>query len=288
MVDKVPPSHLLLISIAVLSELGVEIPWELTSKRLPDVLRYIQWFNNVDELDDAFVSLNYMVNRFLRLQLPIPKSVMDQVPYLIQYLKHSDHNVQGSSNRLLDTIASDTDQVRQVLLDSNILNVLTKFLDDSGKCAQACITISRFTAGNAGQIACVIEQGIMTKLINIVRNFDNDLTIWNAASWAIANALDGRCSPEQFRSLVLNGAIEPLCKMLAIHSNCFRTRGDEGHLKFKITIRLLRCLDRATIHLPSLQGPDFVVVPNLVPMIEEIFAMQGYHTYQRESRNGIM
>jgi hypothetical protein len=49
----------------------------------------------------------------------------------------------------------------------------------------------------------------------------------------------------------------------------------------------LRCLDQATIHLPSLQRPDFVMVPNLIAMIEEIFAMQGYHTYQRESKNSI-
>ena len=173
---KSPSSHLLLISIAALSDLGAEIPWELTSKRLPDVLRYIQWSNNVYELDDACVSLNYMVNRFLRQQLPIPKSVMDQVPYLIQYLTHSDHNVQRSSNRLLDTIASDSDEACQVLLNFNILDVLTKFLDDSGKCAQACRTISKFTAGNGRQIACVIEKGIMTDLIDIVMDLDSNLT----------------------------------------------------------------------------------------------------------------
>ena len=186
----------------------------------------------------------------------------------------------------MNTIASGSDEESQVLLDSNILDVLTKFLDDSSKCAQACTLISKFTAGNAQQIACVMENGIMTKLINIVTNFDGDLKTWRDASWAIANALDGRRSSEQFRSLVLHGAIEPLCKMLVIHSNCFASHGDEGHLKIKTTQRLLRCLDQATIHLPSLQGPDFVIVPNLIAMIEEIFTRRDYQSYQRESKNG--
>ena len=154
------------------------------------------------------------------------------------------------------------------------------------ECAQACTLISKFTAGNAQQIACVMEKGIMTKLINIITNFDGDFKTWRNASWAIANALDGRRSPEQFRFLVLHGAIEPLCKMLAIHSGCFASRGDEGHLQIETTQRLLRCLDQATIHLSSLQGPDFAHVPNFIAMIEEIFTRQGYHSYQRESKNG--
>jgi hypothetical protein len=211
---------------------------------------------------------------------------MDEVPYLMQYLTHSSRHVRASSRDVLDTIASGSDEDSQFLLDSNILDVLIKFFDDSSKCAQACKTISKFTAGNALQIACVMEKGIMTKLINIIANFDIDLKIWRNASCAIANALDGRRSPEQFGSLVLHGAIEPLCKMLAIHSDCFASRGDKGHLEIKTTQRLLRCLDQATVHLLSLQGPDFVIAPNLITMIEEIFTTEGYHTYQRDSKNG--
>jgi hypothetical protein len=206
---------------------------------------------------------------------------------LIGYLTHPYRHVQYSSNDALNAIASGSDEVCQVLLDSDILDVLTKFLDDSSKCSQACKMISKFTTGNSRQIACVVEKGIMTKLINIVKDYDHDLRTWKSASCAIANALDGRRTPEQFRSLVLDGAIEPLCKMLAIHSDCFGTRGDEGHLKTKTTERLLKCLDRASIHLPSIQGPDFVALPNLIAMIEAIFTTQGYHIYQRESKNSI-
>ena len=287
MVDEILTSHLLLISIAALSALQAEIPWELICMRLPDVLQYIQWSNNDNELDHACRSLDYIVKQSLRQQLPIPKSVMDEVPYLIQYMTHSSQHVQYSSHGVLDAIASGPDEVCQVLLDSNILDVLTKFLDDPGKCTAACTTISKFTAGNSRQIACVIEKGIMKQLIKIIMDLDGDLTTWKNASWAVANALDGRRTAEQFRSLVLDGAIEPLCEMLTIHSNCFRTLGDEGHLQLKTTQRLLRCLDQTTVHLPSLQGPDFVHVPNLIAMIEEIFTREGYDTYQRESKNGI-
>ena len=130
-----------------------------------------------------------------------------------------------------------------------------------------------------------MENGIMMKLINIITNFGGDIETWRDASWAIANALDGRRSPEQFRFLVLHKAIEPLCKMLTIHSGCFASRGDEGHLQIKTTQRLLRCLDQVTIHLPSLQGPDFAHVSNVIAMIEEIFIKEGYRSYQRESKN---
>ena len=286
MVAKVPASHLLLISIAALSALQEDIPWELTCKHLPDVLQYIQTSDDDSELDDACRSLDYILKRFVRQQLSIPKAVMDKVPYLIKHLMHPSQYVRNTSNDVLNTIASGSDEESQVLLDSNILDVLTKLLDDSDRCGQACILISKFTAGNAKQIACVMENGIMTKLINIVTNLYGDLETWRDASWAVANALDGRRSPEQFRSLVLCGAIEPLCKMLAIHSHRFASEGDEGHLKIKTTRRLLRCLDQATIHLSSLQGPDFAHVPNIISMVEEIFTRESYHSYQRESKNG--
>jgi hypothetical protein len=73
--------------------------------------------------------------------------------------------------------------------------------------------------------------------------------------------------------------------MLATHSNCFEAGGNEGHLKFETTIRLLRCLDQATIHLPEIQGPENV--PALLASIEDIFACKAYHTYRRDSKSGV-
>src|SRR5208282_705858 len=148
--------------------------------------------------DDACRSLDYFLKLFLRQQLPIPKSVMDKVPYLIKYLRHPSRYVRLSSRGILNTIASGSDEESQVLLDSNILDVLIELLDNSKRRAQACTLISKFTAGNAQQIACVMENGIMMKLIDIVKNFHGYLKTWRNASWAVANALDGRRSPEQF------------------------------------------------------------------------------------------
>jgi len=85
---------------------------------------------------------------------------------------------------------------------------------------------------------------------------------------------------------MLLGKVRSLCKMLASHSNCFDAHGENGHLKTETTYRLLRCLDQATIHLPAIQGPEFVV-PNLLAMIEQVFTRQGYQTYRRESKSGI-
>jgi importin subunit alpha-6/7 len=286
MVDKVPASHLLLTTIAALSALQAEISWDLTCKRLPDVLRYIQWPNDKDELDDACRSLDYMLKRYNRQQLSIPVSVMSKVPYLIRYLTHSYRHVQRSSRGVLNTIASGSDEESQALLDANILDVLNRFLNDPSKCANACTTISKLTAGNSHQIAQVVEAGVMRKLIKIISDFDYDISKWREAAWAVANALDGRRSPEQFKQFVLDGAIEPLCKVLANYSRDFAIRGDEGILKSETTFRLLRCLDQATIHLPELQGQDYVV-PILLAMIEEVFSMEGYRDYRRESKTGV-
>lgn len=286
MVEKVPTSHLLLTTIAALAALQAEISWDLTCKRLPDVIRYIQWPNDKDELDDACRSLDYMLKRYNRQQLSIPESVMSKVPYLIRYLTHSYRHVQRSSRGVLNTIASGSDEETQALLDANILDVLSRFLNDSYKCANACTTISKLTAGNARQIGQVMESGVMKKLIHIINSFDYDIPKWREAAWAVANALDGRRSQEQFKRLVLDGAIEPLCRVLASYAHDFATRGDEGSLKSETTFRMLRCLDQATIHLPNLVGQDYVV-PVLMSMIEEVFTMEGYRDYRRESKSGI-
>ena len=133
MVAKVPASHLHLISISTLSALQAEIPWELACNRLPDVLQYIQWPNDNVELDDACRSLDYILKLFPRQQLSIPKSVMDKVPFLIKYLTHPYRHVRNSSNDVLNTIASGSDEEAQVLLDSNILDVLTELLGESNR-----------------------------------------------------------------------------------------------------------------------------------------------------------
>jgi hypothetical protein len=286
MVENVPASHLLLTTIAALAALQAEIPWDLTCKRLPDVVRYIQWPNDKDELDDACRSLDYMLKRYNRQSLAIPESVMSKVPYLIRYLTHSYRHVQRSSRSVLNTIASGSDEESQALLDAHILDVLNKFLHDPIKTAYACTTISKLTAGNANQIARIMEYGIMTKLINILTYREHDLTMWREAAWAVANALDGRRSPEQFKTLVLEHALEPLCKVLMQYSVDFATKGDEGQLKSETTFRLLRCLDQASMHLPELKGEGLIVQTDLV-MIEEVFATDGYRNYRRDSKNGI-
>jgi len=290
MVEQVPQSHLLLTTIAAASALQAEIPWNLTCERLPDVLRYIRWPNDKDELDDACRSLDYMLKRYNRQQLKIPDSVMSTVPFLIRYLTHSYRHVQRSSRGVLNTIASGSDDETQALLDANILSVLNKFLDDPRKAAQACTTILKLTAGTAQQIARIVETGVMAKVIALVKKLDLDIVTWREASWAVANALDGRRSLDQFLLFVKDGAVMPLCQMLARHCEGFASDSEGGALKSETTYRLLRCLDQCTIHLPTLRGQipgDDFLIPKLLNLIEEVFAMKGYRDYRRESKSGV-
>ena len=290
MVAKVPTSRLLLASLSTLFAVtDSEIPWELSWKHLPYVLQIIQ--SHASGLIDACGSLHYILKQCRRHHLSIPKSVLDTVPYLIPHLTH---HCKQRSHEALNAIASGSDEESQVLLDSNILDVLNQVLDDWDWRLEACTLIAKFTAGNARQIACVVDNGTMTKVMNIVRNPDKGMKIWREASWAVANALDGRRSPEQFQSLVVHHrAFEPLCYELAEHGYCYAESqclvyyAESECLTKKTTERLLRCLDQATIHLPSLQqGADFTLVSETISKIEQIFAMKDYNTYRRESKNG--
>src|SRR5271156_6265085 len=129
MVAVIPASHLLLTAIAALSALQAEIPWDLTCQRLPDVLKYIQYPTDKDELDDACRSLDYMLKRYNRQQLSIPPSVMDKVPLLIRYMTHPYRHVQRSSRGVINTIASGSDDESQALLDNGILEFLRVLLN---------------------------------------------------------------------------------------------------------------------------------------------------------------
>lgn len=286
MVDKVPASHLLLTTIAALSALQAEIPWDMTCRRLPDVLKYIQFPNDKDELDDACRSLDYMLKRYNRQQLTIPASVMSKVPLLVRYLSHHYRHVQRSSRGVLDTIASGSDEESQALLDAGILDVLNRFLNSPNMCANACKTFSKLTAGNSQQIQQVMDSGAMLKLVRIITNFDYDITKWKEAAWAVANALDNRRTVEQFVKVVKLGPIEALVKVLGQYHRDFAMKGDNSTLKSETTYRLLRCLDHVSVHLPEVKG-EVEKVPVLQVMIEELFSLEGYRDYRRESKLGV-
>jgi hypothetical protein len=283
MVEKVPASHLLLTTIAALAALQTEISWDLTCRRLPDVLKFIQFPNDKDELDDACRSLDYLLKRYNRQQLAIPETVISKVPSLVRYLNHSYRHVQRSARSVLNTIAAGSDEESQAILDAGILPILKRFLMDQYRRVHACTLVSKLTAGNANQIQQIIDSGVMTIVINIVCNFvHTDVTTWKEAAWAVANALDGRRTQEQFKQLVHDGPLEAMAIVLAQYSSDFAARGDKGVFKQESTSRFLRCLDQASIHLPSIQP---LHNPSLIATIEEVFSLEGYRTYQRDSKN---
>jgi hypothetical protein len=130
-----------------------------------------------------------------------------------------------------------------------------------------------------------MDSGAMLKLVKIVTTFDYDAAKWKEAAWAVANALDGRRTVEQFATIVKMRALEGICKVLANYSRDFAQKGDNGVLKSETTFRLLRCLDQATIHLPEI-STMVDKVPQLLAMIEEVFILDGYRNYGRDSKLG--
>ena len=76
---------------------------------------------------------------------------------------------------------------------------------------EACWTISNITAGTKEQIQCVVDNGIITPLVNLLGHAEFDIK--KEAAWAISNATSGG-SGDQIRYLVSQGCIKPLCDLL--------------------------------------------------------------------------
>jgi hypothetical protein len=79
----------------------------------------------------------------------------------------------------------------------------------------ACWMISNITAGNSGQIQCVLESHLVLPLIEVLSEED-DVDIKKEAAWAITHAMSGG-TPEQIKYLVTHGCIPPLCDLLGCH-----------------------------------------------------------------------
>ena len=81
-----------------------------------------------------------------------------------------------------------------------------------------CWTISNITAGNSVQIQSVIDHNLIPPLIHLLSN--GDFKTRKEACWAISNATSGGLQkPDQIRFLVQQGAIRPLCELLACPDN---------------------------------------------------------------------
>lgn len=139
---------------------------------------------------------------------------------LVELLTHSSTSVQTPALRSVGNIVTGDDIQTQVIINCGALPALLSLLSSSkdGIRKEACWTISNITAGNSTQIENVINAMIIPPLIHLLSN--GDFKTRKEACWAISNATSGGLQkPEQIRYLVEQGAIKPLCDLLACPDN---------------------------------------------------------------------
>lgn len=139
---------------------------------------------------------------------------------LVELLTHSSTSVQTPALRSVGNIVTGDDVQTQVIINCGALPALLSLLGSSkdGIRKEACWTISNITAGNSTQIQNVIDANIIPPLIHLLSN--GDFKTRKEACWAISNATSGGLQkPDQIRYLVEQGAIKPLCDLLACPDN---------------------------------------------------------------------
>jgi importin subunit alpha-1 len=139
---------------------------------------------------------------------------------LVELLMHGSTSVQTPALRSVGNIVTGDDVQTQVVINAGALPALLHLLSSpkDGIRKEACWTISNITAGNSQQIQAVIDANIISPLIHLLSN--GDFKTRKEACWAISNATSGGLQkPEQIRFLVAQGAIKPLCDLLACPDN---------------------------------------------------------------------
>ncbi|CAI9109253.1 OLC1v1009040C1 [Oldenlandia corymbosa var. corymbosa] len=134
---------------------------------------------------------------------------------LVELLLHHSTSVLIPALRAVGNIVLGDDVQAQVMIDHHVLpflqNLLTDDNDESKIKKEACWTISNITAGNKEQIQEVIENGIITPVVELCLNAEFEVK--KEAAWAISNAICGG-THEQIKILVSQGCIKPLCDLL--------------------------------------------------------------------------
>jgi importin subunit alpha-1 len=139
---------------------------------------------------------------------------------LVELLMHASTSVQTPALRSVGNIVTGDDVQTQLIINCGALPALLSLLGSTkdGIRKEACWTISNITAGNSVQIQSVIDHQLMPPLIHLLTN--GDFKTRKEACWAISNATSGGLQkPEQIRFLVNQGAIRPLCELLACPDN---------------------------------------------------------------------
>jgi len=191
--------------------------WNTIAPALP-VLSKLVYSLDDEVLIDACWAISYLSDGSNdKIQAVIEANIPRR---LVELLMHASTSVQTPALRSVGNIVTGDDVQTQLIINCGALPALLSLLSSAkdGIRKEACWTISNITAGNSTQIQSVIDANIMPPLIHLLSN--GDFKTRKEACWAISNATSGGLQkPEQIRFLVAQGAVRPLCELLACPDN---------------------------------------------------------------------
>lgn len=186
--------------------------FEVVRPALPLLARLL-FSQDLETVTDACWALSYISDGpDYRIQAVLNAGV---APRLVELLGSTSTAVQTPALRTVGNIVTGDDSQTQFIINLNALPALLWLLDNPKKNIrkESCWTISNITAGTAEQIQAVVNAAVFPKLIELLRSSEFD--IQKEAAWAVSNATSGG-TPEQIWYLIRQGAIPPLCGLLAV------------------------------------------------------------------------
>ncbi|KAK6435614.1 Importin subunit alpha-1 [Oleoguttula sp. CCFEE 5521] len=250
--------------------------WNTIAPALP-VLAKLVYSLDDEVLIDACWAISYLSDGSNdKIQAVIEANIPRR---LVELLMHASTSVQTPALRSVGNIVTGDDVQTQLIINCGALPALLSLLGSTkdGIRKEACWTISNITAGNSVQIQCVIDHQLIPPLIHLLSN--GDFKTRKEACWAISNATSGGLQkPDQIRFLVAQGAIRPLCDLLACPDNKIIQVALDG---------LENILKVGDMDKEAQQGSGETPVNQYALFIEDCGGMEKIHDCQNNSNEEI-